>query len=159
MRRGNVKKYLQLVFGLLFSPALASAIFAQTNAEFIVLNPIAAEKSVYRLAFTTDDTLRENAVFSFVFPEEFDVTQTYIAGSATINGGFGLSVRQDTVIIERSGLGNAVPPDTPVVLYLALVKNPEDITRNYTVTIILYDPETDARKRITVSLSFAPALK
>ncbi len=158
MRRENVKKYLQLVFCLLFSPVFASAILAQTNAEFIVLNPIAAEKSVYRLAFTTDDSLRENAVFSFVFPEEFDVTQTHIAGSATINGGFGLSTRQDTVVIERSGLGSAVPPETQVVLYLALVANPEDIARNYEVTMIIYDPETDARRRIAVPVSFAPAL-
>jgi hypothetical protein len=157
MRRINVKKYHLLIFALLLFPAFSSAIFAQTNAEFSVLNPIAAEKSVYRLAFTTDDTLRENAIFSFVFPEEFDVGQTHIAGSSTINGGFNLSTQQDTVMVARSGLGSAVPPDTPVVLYLALVKNPEDITSSYAVTMIVHEPETDTRKRIEVSVSFTPA--
>jgi hypothetical protein len=81
--------------------------------------------TIYEVKFTSSQSLPADAKFQFTFPAGIDLSKVRIAGSATINGGFKTQVKDSQVIIERSGLGDIIPPNTPVDLMFTSVINPD----------------------------------
>ena len=121
----------KLLFLLIFLLISGNAI-AQSNVRLIALNPQAEANSIYQLSFITADTLQSEAVFEIVFPGTIDISRVKIAGSATINGGFSVSVSSDTVIVKRSGRGTVITQGQDVSVEIATVKNPGELSEELT---------------------------
>ncbi|MBC7185828.1 MAG: hypothetical protein H5U38_02220 [Calditrichaeota bacterium] len=116
----------QLVVGL--AVALAGAVgsaVAQSPARVAPLDARPGQNAVYELRFVAQDTLTPSAIIELVLPRPLDVSGVQLASSRALDGGFAVNVVADTVRLQRSGLGRAVPPGTPVDLLFAAVRNPK----------------------------------
>jgi hypothetical protein len=91
--------------------------------------------SIYQVYFSIDQEIPPKAIIVVTFPESFDLSGVSIAGSTTINGGFGISVDNSKVIIKRSGLGKTVKPNEKVDVKFANVKNPNTADDNYKIKV------------------------
>lgn len=128
---------IALIFALLFS-STASA------QNLLSLYPKDSSKSaltIYVLEFSLEQSVPSDASFSFTFSEGFDVSLVEVAGSSNINGGFKLSVKDNQVIIDRTGLGDALPAGEKANLKFALVKNPDAAGENYSATVKISAPD------------------
>ncbi|MBN2090589.1 hypothetical protein JW964_13340 [candidate division KSB1 bacterium] len=81
--------------------------------------------TIYEVKLTCSQPLPADAKFQFTFPAAMDLSKVRMAGSATINGGFKTQAKGNQVIIERSGLGDTIPANTPIELMFTSVINPE----------------------------------
>ena len=111
-----------------FQSAATQGLFAQSavNNSVVVktLNSVAGAASLYTLNFTLSDTLHPNAVVEVKFPPGFDLSKVNLAGSASINGGFKVSVQGQTIKVSRKGKGTLKYPGDKVDVIFSIVKNP-----------------------------------
>jgi len=121
------KRILAISF-CLFQIAAARGLFAQSagsnSVEVKTLNSEAGAASLYILNFTLSDTLHPNAVLEVNFPAGFDLSKVNLAGSASINGGFNVSVQGQTIKVSRKGKGGLKYPGDKVDVIFSIVKNP-----------------------------------
>jgi len=113
-------------------------------ADEIDLKPqhVEVEKnSIYELFFSIEKEISPKAIVTIEFPTNFDLSGVLIAGSATINGGFSLSVEQNKVVIKRSGLGRTIKPNEKVDIKFANVRNPATAADDYRIKINIKNDE------------------
>ncbi|MFQ5638327.1 MAG: hypothetical protein ACE5IR_10085 [bacterium] len=109
--------YTSSLFGLSLADSLrVQALNNQVNAA-----------TLYALDFTLADTLFSESIIEVVFPTGFDLSRVTLAGSKTINGGFDVDVREQTVYLKRKGRGRMNIPGEKVDVKLAIVKNPPTV--------------------------------
>lgn len=109
------------------------------SVKIIAKHPEIRSSSIYQVNFVIDKPIPAKAAFRIVFPIGFDLSDLMIAGSSTINGGFTLQVEGQTVTIKRSGLGKEIPPNQPVDVKFAIVKNPAQAADDYEIQVELLD--------------------
>jgi len=121
------KRILTISF-CLFQSAATQGLFAQSavnnSVDVQALNTEAEAASLYTLNFTLPDTLQPDAVLEVIFPNGFDLSRVNLAGSATINGGFKVSVEGQTIKVSRKGKGVLKYPGDKVDVIFSIVKNP-----------------------------------
>ena len=120
------KRILTISF-CLFQSAATQGLFAQSavnnSVDVQALNTEAEAASLYTLNFTLPDTLQPDAVLEVIFPNGFDLSRVNLAGSATINGGFKVSVQGQTIKVSRKGKGVLKYPGDKVDLKFSTVVN------------------------------------
>ena len=105
------------------------------SLQIIARNPAAGQSSIYHLILIAPDTLPNDAVLELSFPPGFDLKPLEVAGSRDMNGGLKLRKNQQKVILQRTGLGQPVPPGKPVTIKLGLIRNPEPLRPDYAVRV------------------------
>ncbi|MBN2008657.1 hypothetical protein JW960_04835 [candidate division KSB1 bacterium] len=95
----------------------------------------AGQSSIYQIQFSLEQEILPNAAIIVNFPAAFDLSGVLIAGSATINGGFQVTVNGTTVTIKRSGLGKTIKANQKVDVRFANVKNPTTPAASYAVQV------------------------
>lgn len=142
--------------GILGMAGLAGLALAGVNdVQVKPLSPSAGRASVYEIRFTLTQVFPSTGSMILTFPEGFDLSQTVLAGSPNVKGGFRVFVDGRRVRIQRSGLGSAVPPGQPIVLRVANIRNPKS-AGTYSLSL-----QVLARKRVlgranSVSFSVVP---
>ncbi len=120
------KRILAISF-CIFQSVTPQGLFAQSAAnnsvEVKTLNSEAGASSLYTLNFTLSDTLHPKAVLEIKFPAGFDLSKVNLAGSASINGGFKVSVQGQTIKLSRKGKGALKYPGDKVDLKFSTVVN------------------------------------
>ncbi len=106
------------------SPDLFGQSLSRDHVDVRPLSSTAGAATLYRFDFTLQDTLRPDGVIEVVFPEGFDLSRVVVAGSQSINGGFRVEVKGQTVVLRRQGRGAARRPGEKVDVMLATVRNP-----------------------------------
>lgn len=133
-----------LISALFFCMADLSAQPAKTDAvEVKALDSQAGAASLFTLNFTLSDTLQPDAVIEVKFPNGFDLSRVNLAGSATINGGFKVSVQGQSLKISRKGKGAVKYPGEKVDLKFSTVVNSSNTTENYLITVNLKKRNVD----------------
>lgn len=99
--------------------------FTQEVLEIKPTFEVVRALTIYEVKITCAQSLPADAKFQFTFPGEMNLTKIRLAGSSTINGGFKTQVKNNQVIIERSGLGDMIPSNKPVDLMFTSVINPD----------------------------------
>lgn len=121
-----------------FAPALSQNTQRNTAPTPIKVRALAkqpGEVSLYEVSFTTKDSLDRRAEIVLEFPSGLDLSLLRLASSTSINGGFKLTRDRNVVRVQRTGLGEAVPPGKNVALQLGLIKNPAQPGSNVEVAI------------------------
>lgn len=105
---------------------LAGLVLAEVNsAKVQPLSPQAGKASVYEVRFRLTEAFPKTGSVTLEFPQDFDLSQLILAGSPNVKGGFKVFVKGQKVRLQRSGLGEVVPPKTEMIIRLANVKNPK----------------------------------
>ncbi len=134
---------LMLVWG---GPASAQTGNARPSAadsseiQLIAVKAKADKPGIYHLTFIAPDSLPNDAVIEMTFPPEFGLEPLEIAGSRDMTGGLRLQKNNQRVVVQRTGLGDPVPPGKPVTLKLGLIRNPAQLDSSYTVSMVLRNP-------------------
>ena len=138
------KRILAISF-CLFQSAATQGLFAQSavnnSVEVKTLNSEAGAASLYTLNFTLSDTLHPNAVLEVKFSPGFDLTKVNLAGSATINGGFNVSVQGQTIKVSRKGKGGLKYPGDKVDLKFSTVVNSSESDTEHLIIVNLKKAE------------------
>jgi len=128
-----------------FQSVVPQGLFAQpavnNSVEVKTLNPEAGAASLYTLNFTLPDTLHPDAVLEIKFPSGFDLTKVNLAGSATINGGFKVSVQGQTIKVSRKGKGGLKYPGDKVDLKFSTVVNSSESDTEHLIIVNLKKAE------------------
>ena len=140
-------KFLK-VFLILFllSCTMANVSFAlpADTIKVVARHPEAEAASLYQINFRVAKTISPQAVIQVRFPSEFDLSDLSIAGSSTINGGFELEVKNQLLILTRSGLGREITPNEKVDVKFAIVKNPAKANENYSIEIEIFNDKKES---------------
>ena len=121
-----MKFFRTLIFSGLFLIFIVASIYAAVNGVAVQpLSPNAGMASVYEIRFKLTEPFPSAGSLTLEFPREFDLSQAILAGSPNVKGGFKVFVDGQRVRIQRSGLGQAVPAGTEIVVRVANVKNPK----------------------------------
>lgn len=141
----NYPRIIPLVMAVFLAGAFAPASSqntqrnaAPTEATPIKVRALAKEPgevSLYEISFTTKDSLDRRAEIVLEFPAGLDLSLLRLASSTSINGGFKLTRDRNVVRVQRTGLGETVPPGKNVALQLGLIKNPAQPGSNVEVAI------------------------
>ena len=130
LEKFNTVKFTKTILAIsfcVFQSVVTQGLFAQpainNSVEVKTLNPEAGAASLYTLNFTLPDTLHPDAVLEVKFPSGFDLTKVNLAGSATINGGFKVSVQGQTIRVSRKGRGSLKYPGDKIELKFSTVVN------------------------------------
>ncbi len=134
------------------------AAHAQDSLKVVALDAVQAKQSVYRLSFVASDTLAADCEIAVTFPAGFDLSKTRMAGSADMKGGFKATVNGNTVVLKRSGLGQAILPGQRVSILFGTVGNPGQATLASSFQIVFRNP-SKPDVSVTKRLSFAFAEK
>jgi len=103
--------------------------------------------AAYQFLFTTEQELAKDAEVDIVFPSYFILSQAVLADSRTINGGFLVTVKNDTVKVKRSGMGSVIPRGRTVDLLLASIINPREMASNYEFGILIRSANAPVMKK------------
>ena len=156
----KLTKTILVISFCIFQNLVTQGLFAQpavnNSVEVKTLNSEAGAASLYTLNFTLPDTLRPNAVLEVKFPPGFDLTKVNLAGSASINGGFKVSVQGQTIKVSRKGKGSLKYPGDKVDLKFSTVVNSSKSDDKHLVIVNLKkadggNPPRELRGLFTVS--------
>ena len=146
----NTVQFTKMILAIsfcLFQSAAMQGLFAQpavnNSVEVKTLNSEAGAASLYTLNFTLPDTLHPSAVLEVKFPPGFDLTKVNLAGSATINGGFKVSVQGQTIKASRKGKGALKYPGDKVDLKFSTVVNSSKSDTEHLIIVNLKKAEGD----------------
>ena len=144
------KRILTISF-CLFQSAATQGLFAQSavnnSVDVQALNTEAEAASLYTLNFTLPDTLQPDAVLEVIFPNGFDLSRVNLAGSATINGGFKVSVQGQTIKVSRKGKGSLKYPGDKVELKFSTVVNSSRSDTGYLIIVNLKKADVNSPPR------------
>jgi len=114
---------------------MAVALHAQTP-ERVQAVPLAAGKpAVLRFWFTAEEPVSPTWRIGLVMPRTLNLGSVQFADSRTLNGGLDVSVRQDTVWVNRSGAGDSLKTGRFDVM-VAMVGLPENIDGQFEFSFI-----------------------
>ncbi|MDQ7052641.1 MAG: hypothetical protein Q9P14_07045 [candidate division KSB1 bacterium] len=114
----------------------------QDSLQLVAMKAKPNQPGIYHLILVSSDSLPRNAVFELTFPPDFGLEPLEVAGSRDITGGLRLQKKNRTVVLQRTGLGNPVPPGKTAILKLGLIRNPAILDSVYAVKVVLRNPDT-----------------
>ncbi|MDZ7331855.1 MAG: hypothetical protein ONB13_07850 [candidate division KSB1 bacterium] len=154
----KIRWYSNLIILLIVLLTITSGSWAALadSVKIIAKHPEIRNSSIYQVNFVLDKAIPAQAAFRIVFPIGFDLSDLMIAGSSTINGGFVLQVEGQTVTIKRSGLGKEIPPNQPVDVKFAIVKNPPQPADDYEIHVELLDESEKPILKTTTKHKIVP---
>ncbi len=144
---------LRIILVLIVSLILTSSGFGLPANQISIHPNDSGNKanSIYHVELKLENDIPANATILCRFPESFDLKNVIIAGSTTINGGFELKVKDNTVIMQRSGLGHVIKANTPVDLKFAEVIAPDVESVTYTIQVeVTVNSTSIARQDVNV---------
>ncbi len=92
----------------------------------------------YKFVIETSAPVTKNASFDIIFPKVFLLNNLIMSGSTTMNGGLIVNVKNDTVRVSRSGLGDEVSAGQ-IDIFVASVINAADMGPDYDFEVLQYD--------------------
>lgn len=125
-----MNKYLVVALFL-----LAAAAQSQTLVAVEAFPLKAGSPAVIRFIAKSDTILSEKASFCVVMPKGFDISNLIFADSNSLTGGFLVSVKNDTVIVKRSGVGNTIQDNLVFDWAIAVVTLPENVSEQYDFSV------------------------
>jgi hypothetical protein len=114
-----------IMVGLLVGGLPMLALAGANDARVQPLSPSAGRASVYEVRFTLTEAFPSTGSVILMFPDGFDLSQTVLAGSPNVKGGFRVFVDGRRVRVQRSGLGKPIPAGRPIILRVANIRNPK----------------------------------
>jgi len=129
----NIIKILLLYFVIVCH--FVGTAWAQEQITIKASNPTVHKRAVYTVAFVAPTTILPDASIEIAFPKEYILTNKIMAGSRVLNGGLQVSVRGDTVLVQRTGLGKEIPSGTQVDVMLSDIINPGKAKDDYQISM------------------------
>jgi len=123
----KLNKILPVVLLSLF---LVKSVLSQQLVSVSATQLQPGHQAGYKFVINTDQAISPTASFVIIFPKEFLLDRAILCGSHGFNGGLTMQVNQDTVRIQRSGLGTEQPAGE-IDLFVGSVVNPEDMEKEY----------------------------
>jgi len=136
-----------LIFGIILTYATTLWSIPADNVILYASDIGLNSKSSYTLELSIDKDIPATAIIVCEFPSSFELNNVIVAGSTTINGGFALRVKENKIILKRSGLGDVVKANSKVDIKFAEIKNPNIEFDDANVRIKI----TDDEERVIVS--------
>lgn len=121
-----MKRKSFIIIGLILTLAVQVTSQEIDSVSVVPLNPKVATNTLYQVNFVSPVIIDNDALFSLTFPSEFDISNTTVAGSKSMDGGFTVSVQDSVLQIKRRGEGKSVNVGTPQNLMFSVVKNPDN---------------------------------
>ncbi|NOZ60120.1 MAG: hypothetical protein GXO74_00410 [Calditrichaeota bacterium] len=154
--RTNETKFFKFFLLALVFLTVGGWQFALAQDQAILLPKDSTQKAetIYYLKLALSKPIPADAVFIFQFDAAFDLSNTEIAGSSSINGGFEIKVDGQKLTISRTGLGEEIPAKKKVELKFALVKNPDQAAKDFPVDIEIQGGDVGVllKTRVTISI-------
>ena len=132
-----MKRIVQLSL-VLFLTLLHALAAAQERFSVAATNVSSQKAAAYNFVLNLDQALSNTAEIQIDFPETFKTSLVLMADSRVVNGGFSVNVEDQTVIVQRTGLGDAIASGEEFDLKLATVINPADMQgeRDFTIRFL-----------------------
>ena len=142
-----------VIYSIIMS-VLVVMTWAQESVTIKASNATAHARTLYTIDFITSETLYADASVEIVFPKEFLLTKKILAGSRALNGGLVVSVTGDTVVVQRTGLGDEVPAGTKVDVMLSDIINPGKSDKDYQISVrVKREPNALFGKKVQVPVT------
>jgi len=140
-------RVIQFSFAILAGLLGIDSVWAQEIISVKATQTTPRTAATYQFMFTTEQDLPANAEIDIVFPSYFILSKAVLADSRAINGGFTVSVKNDTVKVKRSGMGSVVPKGRAVDLLLASIINPREMAPSYEFSILIRSASAPVMKK------------
>ncbi len=93
--------------------------------------------AAYKFEFRAENEIRSDAEIAIIFPREFQLSTVIMAASSKLKGGFTINVKQDTVFLKRTGLGNSLPANQDCDIIVADVISPSNMETEYGFDLLI----------------------
>jgi hypothetical protein len=137
-----------LVVSSILAFGFIGRIQAQESIIITASDSTAQSRALYTVQFLTSESLSPDAVIKVVFPKEYILSKKILAGSHTIKGGLVTTVKGDTVLVQRTGLGKKVLSGTYVDVMLSDIINPAVAGDMYQISIMTQSDRKATSKKI-----------
>ncbi|HPG39152.1 MAG TPA: hypothetical protein PLP19_03615 [bacterium] len=131
----KLNKILPVVLLSLF---LVKSVLSQQLVSVSATQLQPGHQAGYKFVINTSQVVSPTASFAIIFPQQFFLERASLCGSKTLNGGLTMQVNQDTVRIQRSGLGTEQPAGE-IDLFVGSIVNPDDMEADYEFQIYHYE--------------------
>jgi hypothetical protein len=105
------------------------------------------KNAAYKFVFAVESEIPAEATINIVFPPQINLSKVVHAASKAIDGGFTVSVIQDTLIAKRNGNRNFVASNTICDFVVAVVLNPVDLEQQYIFKVLIRENTTMLEER------------
>jgi hypothetical protein len=88
--------------------------------------------AAYEFSFRAAEDILPDARFEIVLPAQCMTAYLKMATSVSMLGGLAATATNDTVYVQRSGLGNRLSAGDSVIIRIAAIVNPAEMNLDYT---------------------------
>ena len=145
MHRIGFKNYIHIILGIITSFSFLAYGGNLTSVTVTPTNPVAGQKSSYRISFGTGGELGISElpadgkiVISFPADPAFDLSNDMFAAKiAVLTGGFNTpQIQGNSIILQRDGLGNHISANTAgIQIGVSEIGNPANPYANVVVNV------------------------
>ena len=130
----NSRHLLIFFAGTFFAVLFAFSLAAQEpNGLTVKATTVEPRKTAaYEFSFRAAEDILPGARFEIVLPPKCITAYLKMATSVSMLGGLAARAANDTVYVQRSGLGNAVSAGDSVAIRIAAIVNPAEMNYDYT---------------------------
>jgi hypothetical protein len=140
---------------LLFALTAGGTLSLQAQTlQRIVASPFeSGSPAVMRIEWQQENPVTVQWKMGILLPVEFDRSQLLLAASRSINGGFTVANRGDTLWVKRSGSGDRITTTGALDLAIASIRLPADLQRPYPFSFTLVDSSRQTTFSGTMTIS------
>ncbi len=135
-------KTCKTTFFIILVLVLSQSVLSQQLVSVSATQLQPGKQAGYTFVIETEQDLSANAVVRIDFPSEFLLDNVKMAASSSFTGGLDVVVDNNTVELQRKGLGE-VAPAGQLDFYVAAVNNPNDMEQDYQFNVTILDNDQE----------------